>query len=791
MTNKIYFLLTCFLVPYFLLAQQSRSVVISGYITEQGSNETLVGASVRAVPAGSWTQTDAFGHYTLAVTATESVRLEVRYAGYMPLDTVIRINAGKAQQINLSLSTQTLGTVYIEAQERQIEPNISRIPVERLKSIPSLLGQPDLIKALAFIPGVSTGVEGTTGLYVRGGTPDQNLILLDGATVYNASHLFGFQSVFDPAAIKDITLIKGGFPARYGGRLSSIIDITMKEGNNLKRHGEATLGIINAGLMLEGPIHKERSAYMLSARTAYPGLFLLAAGRNGNRSTLLNYDVCAKVNFTLKNQDRLFLSFYSGYDNYLFTYRFDTTAQYKTTFGWGNRTFSVRHTKSIGDRIFLNTWLNYNTYRIGETYEQRPLTDPTVFSFVRWSSVADAGVRQQISFRAGTPLLLQAGWTLNTHRFQPSNAAIRTNRAINADSLIGENRIFKPMSAAFFVAGEWQVTRWLKADMGGRLSIFRTDQNTYTYAEPRLNLMTTKGCWLFNVGYARMSQFVHLLANNSIGLFSDLWVPSTDQIPPQTSDQVSAGATWKAKDKDMEIGLEGFHKMMHQQIDFRQGIDFFAVENLDWQNVVERNGIGRAYGIECMFRYGRERYNGWVSYTLSRSERRFANISQGDWYPHRYDRLHNLNITFDYKLSANWRLGVNSVYQSGHWLTLPSGLFIAGSNFDQGDLPTDLVSNGIYRTPRYVTRRNNQRLPAYHRADCSLTRSFEKNRRGRSSNLVFSIYNIYARRNPYVVNLTGISVTNTKEPLQQTTQWQLASRALFVFVPSVAYSVKW
>jgi CarboxypepD_reg-like domain/TonB-dependent Receptor Plug Domain len=772
-----------------LLSQLSVAQVrLSGYVLDHHSGEAVLYAAVSCPEQQRNAVANQYGYYTLTLP-TGPQRLQVRAVGYQPLDTVLTL-AGDTR-LDIKLVALMLAEVVVKAPVGELQHNAATIPVERLKAIPMLMGQPDLIKALMFLPGVSAGTEGTTGLYVRGGTPDQNLILLDGATVYNAAHLFGFQSVFDPSAIKDIQFIKGGFPARYGGRLSSIVDITMKEGNNQQRHGEVTLGLINSGLMLEGPVRKGTSSYMASGRVAYPGLLLLplyaSAGNRENQpaATMLIYDVNLKFNHQFRNRDKLFVSMYRGSDN-LLAQVIEDSVQYNSRLGWGNRTASVRYVREWKGRVFSNTLINYNFYQLQEQARQRPLDIDETLTFGRRSLVEEVALKQQVSGTLGRQQVWSMGFELGAHRFQPSNVSFRAG-LLNLDSLARTAEFFRPVSHAVFVEDTWTPVAWLTAVAGLRWSGLRTSRQSYGYWEPRLSVTARTQRWSFQAGYARTAQFIHLLANNSLGLFSDLWVPSTDKVPPQLANQYTGGVIFSAPRRGLECSIEGYYKQLYAQIDYRQGVNFFANSNFNWQNTIETGGAGRTYGVEAMIRRERPGRSAWLSYTLSWSERQFANINRGVWYPHRYDRRHNLALTTTRALKRKWQLGTNFVYQTGSWVTMSSGKYDEGFDFQYpSNLSSDLpnASGG-----EIVTGRNNQRLPTYHRLDLSLTKNYLSKRRKLPAQFIISVYNAYARRNPYIMFFSGSSIDYGG--LETEFKSRVRSQALFSFIPSLAYNIKW
>ncbi len=764
---------------------------LSGYVYDSG-REPIVGAVLHIMGTQKVTETNTLGFYTLSLPKNEISKVEILYVGYERQELQYVLAKDSVQ--NISLVAKQMQEVVVRAESKALRANVSNIPVERLKSIPMLLGQPDLIKALAFIPGVSTGVEGSTGLFVRGGTPDQNLILLDGATVYNASHLFGFQSVFDPSAIKDVKLIKGGFPARYGSRLSSVIDITMKEGNNQKRHHEFTLGLINSGFMTEGPIKKNTSSYMISGRTSYWGVLLLptyiGSGKSNNKpfNTLLSNDLNIKLNHEFKNKDKLFLSYYQGDDHVISQFK-SGDILVKTDLGWGNKTASLRYIHQFGQRLYSSTLLNYNHYKLREFYGNQLISDTiNKFGFDRSSRINDVAFRQQFSFSYGNNNVLIAGLELNSQTFNPNKVVLTDTKTFGNTGLQSNNVKLYGTTAAIYVEQENHWGDNITSNIGLRQSNYITAHKTYSFLEPRVGLAynaTPKA--VFSASYAFTTQFIQLLSNNIIGLNSDIWVPSTDLIKPQTAHLYTVGFTQQLPNVGVDFSVESYYKTMKHQIDYRQGISFFDNVNLDWQKIVEKEGIGKAYGLELMVRKEAVRYNGWVSYTLSKSERQFDNINRGAWYPHKYDRLHNLNMTFEYKINQKWNFSSNFVYQTGNRVTLPSvqsanNIFIQGPLTENSpNLPFGLFFSG----------RNNQKLPDYHRLDIAFSKHYLIKKKHRQAQLTFGVYNAYGKINPYTITYSSEYAAFNNDPKQSVLKPALQGKALFVFIPSISYNLKW
>ncbi len=775
--NNFYPLHILFLVISLPCLAQENRMTLAGYVYDKTSGEPLINATITLSNEHS-TTTNSFGYFSLQNKSKEQQNVVVQYLGFQTLHQLVTLHRDTI--FSFYLEPNTLGEVVITSERPTIRANVVNIPVERLKSVPTLVGQPDVIKALSFIPGVSTGMEGTSGLFVRGGTPDQNLILLDGATVYNASHLFGFQSVFDPAAIKEVKLIKGGFPARYGSRLSSVIDITMKEGNNQTRKSEASIGLISSSFMTEGLIKKGISSYMISGRASYWGLVLLptSIGKNKTRRTILINDLNVKINHQFKNKDKFFFSLYSGQD--LLKVKYEFIEQQRTTrLNWGNRTASLRYIHAFGARLFSSSLLNYNFYQLQDADSRSNATQG--FTQSLQSSIQDVVLKQQFSFGYGNNQLCTAGMEVSQQKYNPSNFLLITTLNKIDTRKWADNISIKPIHLAFFVENENHLGKHITTVAGVRLSDYRIEGKNYTYLEPRASLNYTVGTWNYTMSYAFTSQFIHLISNISKGFNNDIWIPSTAKIRPQTAHLLSTGITWQPKNKGLEVSLEGYYKRLENQVEYIGGSSYFQ----DWQQKSMTNGLGRAYGVELMLKKESPRWDGWVSYTYSKNERKFEQLNQGEWYLHKYDRRHNLNLTASYKITSKWKAFSNFVYQTGARTTFAKALYLPNQFIDRNlDKEYDYDA---YTT--FYQSKNNQQLPNYHRLDVGLSKNY-KTKRGRHALLTFGVYNLYARANPYGVWLDSkLSLDEVNNQFNIVNS--LTTGSLFNFVPSIAYSLKW
>jgi len=757
----------------------TQFVRVYGYVSEANTGEILPQATVYDSLSQEGALTNTYGYYSLRVPAGQ-VALRLSYIGYQ----TIRLNRFITHDTLLNISLKptiasTLNEVTIKESIGQRNPiSTTNIPVQQLKLVPMLAGEPDVIKSLALTPGVGTGVEASAGLFIRGGSPDQNLILLDEAPVYNATHLFGFVSVFNPDAIKDVQLIKGGFPARYGGRLSSVVDVIMKEGNNQKLQGEASIGLIGSRFTLEGPLAKGKTSFLLSGRASYLGLFLLPANlsyRKGKSDHFFDYwlyDVNAKINHKIDDKSQLFLSFYTGKDIYR-AEEGDELNNSGFNLNWGNLTTTLRYRRALRSNLFGRMVLLHTRYQYGfysEAYNNSDgVTDHNFYT--SRSTVSDNTLKMVFDWLPGTKHQIQFGTEVTRHTYRPNifKASFQTDTLSDKKVPAREN--------AFFVEDDWQILPPVNIRLGGRLSVFKVEGKQYHAWEPRLTLnWDITPNWALRGAYSRMQQYLHLLSSNGAGFPNDLWVPATQLIPPQRAQQWGVGLTHQFNRLPLELTLEGYLKKMNNLIDYKPGTNLQVAAASDWQQLVESHGNGHARGLEVMLRKTRGSFTGWVSYTWSKSEQQFTSINNGQWYPNRYDRRHSFAVTGQYKINDKWNFASTWVYASGHAVTLPTAII------------TDLEGQRIL----LYSSRNNQRMPATHRLDLGLQHTW-LTKRNREASLSFGLYNAYNHLNPLYINY---SVSRyLEDPFSWSSKTILGGGQAqkvggFPILPYVSYSVK-
>ncbi|MCX6224585.1 MAG: TonB-dependent receptor plug domain-containing protein, partial [Bacteroidia bacterium] len=668
--------------------------------------------------------------------------------------------------------------------------SMTELSAKSIKSLPMLLGEVDVLKALQLLPGVKGGSEGTSGIYVRGGGPDQNLILLDGVPVYNASHLFGFFSVFNPDAIQSVKLITGGFPARYGGRLSSVLDIRMRDGNNKKFSAEGSVGIISSKLTLEGPIIKDKTSFIVSGRRTYidmllwPLIKMQSGSSNSNlRAGYYFYDLNAKINHKFSDKSRLFLSAYSGRDKAYIgdiekgsdqgnSYRWETDGG----LSWGNLTAAVRWNYVITPKLFSNTTITYSRYRFLTSMMNKAEDNDTLtylFDYQYESGIIDWAGKIDFEYLPDPNHTIRFGYNQIFHTFRPGVNVFSASGSgnIGIDTTFGNKDIYAH-EGAFFVEDDWSILPSLKANIGYHFSGFRVQDSTYISLQPRISarfLLNEK--FSMKAAFTTMSQYIHLLTNSTIGLPTDLWLPATKKIKPEKAVQYAFGVVYEPTE-GIDISVEGYYKSMKNLIEYKEGASFYSYTD-DWQDKIEI-GEGRAYGVEILARKQAGKTSGWIGYTLSWSERKFKNISFGEWFPYRYDRRHDVSIVLNQKLSNRIDIGVTWVYGTGNAVTLPLEKYasIAGISFDRS------YFIGI----EAFDNRNSYRVPAYHRLDIGI--NFKKNRKWGERVWSIGAYNVYNRKNPFYLQF------DQKDTGNGTYQTVLSQYSLFPFIPSISYSFK-
>lgn len=775
-----------------LLAQNRYT--ISGTITDIASGEHLIGATVRDVKSGKGTVTNTFGFYSLTLP-TDSAIIAITYIGYQAAGFAILLDQNVVQDIALQ-DNATLQEVEIVARryervEERAQMGRIDIPIQLIKNVPAFLGEKDVLKALQLLPGVSGGGEGQSGIYVRGGGPDQNLILLDGVPVYNVSHLFGFFSVFNPDAVRDVSLIKGGFPARYGGRLSSVIEINMKEGNDKEFHGEGSIGIIASKLTLEGPIQKGKSSFIVSGRRTYIDLLarpIIKAGfRANNQSGVVGYffdDVNAKLNHRFGQKDRVYLSFYTGKDKFYANFG-DQQANYEDRFkaglGWGNVTSALRWNHIFTPKLFANTTLTYSRYRFETTngYESRSksggmVTSEDKFDLRYFSGIDDVAGKIDFDYIPSPDHYIRFGANAILHTFRPGDfrsgySSFESGGDTSSFSASYVQPNIQAGEFALYAEDDWKISPQWRVNYGLHLSAFTQASKSYFSAQPRLNARYLFGQgWSLKAGFSTMRQYIHLLTNETIGLPTDLWLPTTQRVKPQDAWQAAIG-TAKTLGKDYEFSVEVYYKEMKNVIAFKEGASLLQFD--DWQSRISQ-GNGTAYGAEFFVQKKTGKLSGWVGYTLSWATRQFDDINFGEVYPYKYDRRHDFEITGSYQFTKRFSMAASWVYSTGNAVTFGTSRYLGPGNYGFADFQQEVT---------HTPERNNFRFPAYNRLDLGF--DFTKKKRRYSRTWSFGAYNAYNRKNPFFL-FTDTEFTGTE------TKTVLKKAALFPIIPYINWSFK-
>ena len=755
-----------------IIAQQSFT--ISGTVKSGKTGETLIGSIIRTLGQNAGTSSNEYGFYSLSL-AGGAYQLEISMPGKITDTMAVDVYANKTLNIFLQEEDKTLEEVIVRAgpKTRSIsgtQTGFERLSIQDIKNIPVLFGEKDVLKTIQLLPGIKSAGDGNSGFYVRGGAADQNQILLDEANVYNASHLLGFFSTFNSDAIKDVTVYKSGMPAQYGGRLSSVLDIKMNDGNNQDYQVSGGLGLISAKLNVEGPIQKDQSSFLLTGRRTYADVFLKASSDSSIKNNTLNfYDLNAKLNYQLGAKDKLFLSGYFGKDNLGFGDQF--------SLGWGNSTGTLRWNHIFNNKLFSNTSLIFSNYN----YEIQIVSGANDFNI--FSQIRDINLKQDYQLNLNSRNNIRFGWSSIYHTVRPGEITASQSSGINS---ISQQKRYS-WENAVYATDNYKLSDQLSLTYGFRLTAFSvlgkgdyytlnadkqiTDTTSYgsgeivkTYLnlEPRLALG-----YQFNASssvkfsYVRNVQNMHLISNSTSSSPTDKWISSNNNIKPETSDQVALGYYKNLWENKYELTLETYYKTMDNQIDYRDGADVFSNETIETELLY---GKGRAYGLEMMLRKKFGRFTGWVSYTLSKTERKINGINNNLWYNARQDRTHDIALVGIYQFSKKWTFSANWVYYTGDAVTFPNGKYTVGG-----------------QTVYYYTNRNGYRMPSYHRLDLGATLQLKK-RKKFSSELAFSLYNAYGRENAYTISFRDSKTEPGKTEAVQT--------ALFRWIPSISYNFK-
>lgn len=773
-------LIACVFFCYGLKSQTKHT--ISGYVTEKGSRENLPGVSVYQANSNNATTTNPYGFYSLTLPANDSLKLSFGFVGYNLQELQLKLD--KDLTINIQLSTNNdLQEVEVVAKKNEsisqdVQMSKIDIPIDKIKNIPALLGEKDVLKVLQLMPGVQKGSEGSSGFYVRGGGPDQNLIILDDATVYNAFHLFGFFSLFNGDALKSVELTKGGFPARYGGRLSSVLDMQMKDGNKEKIHGEAGIGIISSRLTLEGPIIKDKCSFLVSARRTYIDALIAPFLPKETKAGYYFYDLNAKINYVISNKDRLYVSSYLGQDKF-YANIYDSYSSNKTSLHWGNATATARWNHLFSNKLFLNTSLIYTDYKLSISDAYKDKTSAYAFNYV--SGIRDFSVKSGFDFLPNPKHYIKFGLHVTYHQFRPGATVIKSS--FSADNYT-KIQLTEAFENGIFAEDDWKISDKWRANIGLRMTNFIVQKQNYINPEPRASVRyLLRKDLSIKASYALMNQYMHLLSNTGIGLPTDLWVPATKKAPFMQSNQVALGLAKDFK-KGFDVSVEGYYKKMTNVLNYREGASFLNLDgnsgqNVSWEdNVV--SGKGWSYGAEFLLRKNAGKFTGWIGYTLSWTQLQFDDLNFGKKFFARYDRRHDISVVGVYEINKHITLSGTWVYGTGNAITLPLSSY-QGNTYATpyaGASPSPLNQSSGNYVQDYGQQRNAFRMSPYHRFDIGIQN--HKKFKHYERVFEFSIYNVYNRKNPFFYYLDTDSKGNQK----------LMQISLFPIIPSVSWTWK-
>ncbi len=775
-----------FILPVTLFAQK---VSLSGYMRDSATGESLIGGSVFIKEANVGVQSNSYGFYSLSVPQG-SYSVIFSYVGYKPIVRTVNLIANASYNAEM-VSATFMKEVQItagrkDANVKSTEMGTVTLSIAQIKKLPVLFGEIDILKTLQLLPGVQSAGDGNSGFYVRGGGPDQNLVLLDDAVIYNTGHLFGFFSIFNSDAIKDVTLIKGSAPANYGGRLSSVVDVTMKEGNMNEYHVQGGIGNIASRLTLEGPIKKGKGSFMLAGRRTYADVLARPFFEQLKTSGYYFYDANLKANYKFGDKDRVYFSSYIGLDKFSFT---NSKGTFKATIPWGNKTASARWNHQFNDKWFLNSTAVYSRYDFASNFEQTSKASTAGAFGIKFSSgTQDYGLKSDLQYYSSFQHHFMGGFNYSHHIFTPNQISGKSDSIV----LAPDNALIKyAHEASAYILDDFDLTKKIKINAGLRYSWFgqvgpyklytlddndhKVDSVSFTKGqlakayggfEPRLNIRyTLSDDASIKVGAAKTYQYLHLVSNNGSTLPTDVWVPSTLRVNPQSAWQYSAGYFHNFLSNKLETSVEVYYKDMKNQVQYKDG---YVPNNLNDPELSYVFGNGKAYGAEFFINKTQGKFTGWIGYTLAWTNQKFALLNNGNEFPAKYDRRHDLSVVASYELSKKWTFSSVFIFGSGNAITLPTAFYFIENNLVQ-----------------QFSQVNAYRVPAYHRMDVSATYTPQHSKpRKWQGSWTFSIYNVYNHANPYFLynDIEGTAVTGIKSTIYMV--------YILPIIPSFTYNFK-
>ncbi len=788
LTNSIKSLLL--LLVFFATSNYSfaqKKYTISGYIKDAATDETIIAANISILNKNVGSISNQYGFWSITL-AEGKYQILTTHVGYR--SNVLSVNLTKDTSINVSLANGTAlsETVVVTGSKRENNVKAAQmgkitLPIEQIKNVPAFLGEVDLLKVIQLLPGVRNAGEGSSGIYVRGGGADQNLIMLDEAVVYNTGHLFGFFSVFNADAIKNVTLIKGGMPAQYGGRLSSVLDVSMKEGNNQKYQVEGGIGAIASRVSVQGPIKKDKSSFIISGRRTYIDALVkpfIKSTSGFKGSGYYFYDLNSKINYKFNEKDRLYLSGYFGRDVFDFV---NGKQSLKVNIPWGNATGTLRWNHVFHRKLFANTTAVYNDYNFTFNGEQNN------FKVKLASGIRDLSIKQDYDYYPASSHRVKFGWLYTYHKFTPS---VVSGEQDSVEFNPQNAQVKFANEAAIYVQDDWDISPKVKVNAGlryssftqiGKYKIYNTDEfgnrldsttfgngqtvKTYGGLEPRLTVRYELNKETsIKASVTRNLQYIHLVSNAGTTLPTDIWVPSTYKVKPQISYLYAAGLFKNFNDNSIETSVELYYKQMQNQIEYREGYIPSSLKDTEDDFTF---GKGWSYGSEFFINKTKGKFKGWVGYTLSYTYRKFTNLNEGNKFPAKYDRRNDMSIVALYDLNKKWKLSATFVYGTGNATTLPQRFYLVGGVLTQE-----------------YSNINQYRLPSYHRLDLSATLTPKKNENRKiKTEWVFSIYNAYSRQNPYFTYFD-----QTGNPLDGSLKVQAKQVSIFPIIPAATFNFK-
>lgn len=781
MKKIILFIIFSILVSYSF----GQVYTLSGYVENENTHERISGAVLRLKNNKIVCVANDFGFYSLSYNFKDTTKIIISYVGYVSQE--IQYKELSCLPVVLLKESADIEEVIVTANqfktEKRNEVSTFELIPTKLKYLPAIGGEIDIMKIFQLLPSVKSGNEGSSEIFVRGGGPDQNLILLDDMPLYYVNHLGGFVSIFNNDALNSVKLISGGFPAKYGNRLSSVLDIRMKEGNLMEYHGNLTLGLISSKFAIEGPIIKGKTSFLISGRRFMYDLIMKPISKtllDGLSTGYSFYDINAKVNHKFSENNRVYLSIYNGNDitKYLFKLKDSKTDKALTEMSWGNLLTGMRWNHIFNKKLFSNLITYYSKYK-NQTVSSG-MFDGNEYYNIFYSEINDVSLKYDFEYFINHNYKLMFGTNSVIHKFIPDVKQFQKNDNSNQ---IDEYMAF---DNALYADSEMKFTDFFNGVFGIRLTDYYIEEKHFFSLEPRiiLNFMVAD-ILSIKPAYTYMQQNIHLLSSSGVGMTKEIWVPATIKAIPETATQYSLSFSSSMNTEQYEISSELYYKKMNNLITYKEGVSYYS-GNSDWQNKIETNGKGKSYGVEFMFQKTQGNFYGWVSYTLSKTTQSFENINNGIIFPYKYDRTHDFKIVLTYEVNKRQTVSASWVYSTGNAITLPIAKYntINDANFS----PFEEFRNFSYNDEIYIyPERNSMRMKDYHRLDISM--NFHKIKKNTKRVFSVSIYNVYSRQNPYFYYLSYSPIYDNRGNVLKYSNPKIKQVSYFPFIPSLSYSI--